>query len=108
MILKRTPLISFLLLAFGCCFTLQAQNFSNRAAEATVTTSFVSAWETLAAVNDGIASTSSSSKPSAGAYGNWNGDAYYNTYNWVQYEWSNRINISSTSVYWWSDGGGIL
>ena len=73
----------------------------NLALTATVTTSYVSGWEKLAAVNDGIASTSSSSKPSAGAYGNWNGESFFGQYNWIQYEWPKAHKILSTEVYWW-------
>jgi len=75
----------------------------NLALSATVTTSLCSSWETLGAVNDGISSTSSLTKPSAGAYGNWNGESDYGTYNWVQYEWDNAHILLSTSVYWWID-----
>jgi len=75
----------------------------NLARTATVTTSFVSGWENLLAVNDGVSSTSSMTKPSAGAYGNWNGESFYNTYNWVQYEWSKAHKLLSTDVYWWID-----
>ncbi|MDA3879126.1 MAG: T9SS type A sorting domain-containing protein [Prolixibacteraceae bacterium] len=78
----------------------------NLALDATVTTSFVSSWETLSAVNDGV-EPSNSSDNGNGAYGNWNGEGDYNTYNWVQYEWDNYCQIDSVLIYWWSDGGGI-
>jgi len=78
----------------------------NLALTATVSTSYISSWETLTAVKDGF-TPSSSADHSNGAYGNWNGDTYYNTYNWVQYEWTLAKNLTSTSVYWWSDGLGI-
>ncbi len=78
----------------------------NLALTATVTTSYVSSWETLTAVNDGF-TPSNSADDSKGAYGNWNGETYYNTYNWVQYEWTLAKNLTSTSIYWWSDGQGI-
>jgi hypothetical protein len=79
----------------------------NLALKATVTTSFVSSWEKLSALNDGISSSSSLSKPSAGAYGNWNGDANYGIYNWVQYEWSQSYQFVSTEVYWWIDNVNV-
>ena len=103
----RTTFFTLLIFCFTWVENLWGQTSSNLALEATVSTSYVSPWETLAAVNDNVSSTSSTYKPSAGAYGNWNGESYYNTYNWVQYEWNSRINVLSTSVYWWSDGGGI-
>ncbi len=79
---------------------------TNIAPFATVSTSFVSSWETLEAVNDDI-NPSSSSDNSNGAYGNWDGEENYNTYNYVQYDWASSQDISSTSVYWWDDGQGI-
>jgi len=78
----------------------------NIALTAVVTTSDVSGWETLGAVNDNKV-PSNSSDHSNGAYGNWEGEFVYNTYNWVQYEWTSSQQISSTNIYWWSDGGGI-
>jgi hypothetical protein len=73
----------------------------NLAKTATITTSFVSTWEKLGAVNDGVLSTSSMIKPSVGAYGNWNNN--YGSYNWVQYEWPKANKLLSTAVYWWID-----
>nr|WP_321451195.1 T9SS type A sorting domain-containing protein [uncultured Carboxylicivirga sp.] len=105
--LKFTFFRVVLLFLFLNASNVWAQTITNRALEATVSTSYVSPWEELTAVNDGITSTSSLNKPEEGAYGNWNGDSFYNTYNWVQYEWDTQINIESTNVFWWSDGGGI-
>lgn len=79
---------------------------TNLALTATVSTSHVSPWETLSAVNNGITPTSSSDKD-GGAYGNWNYEASFGIYNWVQYEWPLVKDLTSTSVYWWADGGGI-
>ncbi len=83
-----------------------AGDSTNLALSATVTTSFVSSWEILAAVKDGF-EPSGSGDHSQGAYGNWNGESDYNKYNWVQYEWTLAQNITSSSVYWWDDGQGI-
>ena len=105
--LKTTFLNVFILCSFMFTGTVWAQTTTNRALEATVSTSHVSPWEILGAVNDGVSSTSSTAKPAEGAYGNWNGEGFYDTYNWVQYEWEHSINIESTNVFWWSDGGGI-
>lgn len=77
----------------------------NIALTATVTTSYISSWETLGAVNDNVQPTSSAKTTTA--YGNWKDVASYNTYNWVQYEWTVAQQFSSTNIYWWSDGGGI-
>tara|TARA_R110002049_G_scaffold38978_6_gene120447 strand:- start:36988 stop:39570 length:2583 start_codon:yes stop_codon:yes gene_type:complete len=70
-------------------------------------TSFVSGWESLAGVNDGFTPVSSADRTNA-IYGNWNGDADYGKYNWVEYQWNFAHNISSVSVYWFSDEGGLL
>jgi hypothetical protein len=78
----------------------------NLALTATVTTSHVSPWETLSAVNDGITPASSADN-SDGAYGNWRGEEAYGEYDWVEYEWSLVKELTSTSVYWWDNGGGI-
>jgi len=69
-----------------------------------VTTSYVSPWENLLAIRNGIDPTSSRDK-TGGAYGNWNSA---NTWRWVQYEWTNLHLISRSDIYWWTDGGGIL
>jgi hypothetical protein len=98
----QTSLLTLLLITL--VFIAEAQ--INVALSAKVTTSHVSPWETLKAVNDGKEPQNSSDN-SKGAYGNWNGESYYNTYNWVQYEWTNAQRIVSTSVYWWDDNGGI-
>lgn len=81
----------------------------NLALIATASTSFVSGWERLAAVNDGFDPTSSFEKSgSRPIYGNWNGDADYGKTNWVQYDWDKYHTIQSVSVYWWTDFGGIM
>ncbi len=80
---------------------------ANIALTATVSTSFVSSWEVLEAVNDNCEPVSSGIKSCDRAYGNWNGEADYNKYNWVQYTWPFVRQITSTSVYWWDDGAGI-
>jgi hypothetical protein len=83
--------------------TLFAQ--TNIATNATVTTSYVSSWETLGAVNDGYEPSSSGDK-SHGAYGNWQQNVT-NTWNWVQYTFPSYYKISRSDVYWWTDGSGI-
>jgi hypothetical protein len=77
---------------------------ANIAALATATTSYVSAWETIRAVNDNSNPTNSNDK-SAGAYGNWNNP---NSIQWVQYDWPQHFNLSSTQIYWFDDNGGVL
>lgn len=75
---------------------------ANLALVAATSTSFVSAHEKLDAINDGATPRNSGDK-SHGAYGNWPKQGTQ----WVQYEWSQAISLSTTEVYWFSDGGGI-
>lgn len=75
----------------------------NLATAGTPTTSFVSAWENLNAINDGF-EPEDSSDHSQGGYGNWPNVGTQ----WVEYEWSLPITTCRSDVYWWSDGGGIL
>ncbi|MVT12252.1 T9SS type A sorting domain-containing protein [Chitinophaga tropicalis] len=86
------------------CSTLAALAQSNIAPQATSTTSYVSSWETIAALNDGYTPANSNDK-SHGAYGNWNNP---NSTQWVQYDWSQTYKITSVEVYWFNDGGGVL
>ncbi len=106
-----------LLCLFAIALMMNTKNFAsavntkddtetNLALIATVSTSHVSPWETLSAVNSGY-DPASSSDNSQGAYGNWDGDASFNVYAWVQYEWEQAHQLNSTSIYWWDDGGGI-
>lgn len=79
-------------------------NSVNIAGLATATTSYVSPWETLRAVNDNSNPANSNDK-SAGAYGNWNTP---NSIQWVQYDWPQDYTLSSTQIYWFDDNGGVL
>ncbi|MET0356403.1 MAG: family 43 glycosylhydrolase [Cellvibrio sp.] len=81
-----------------------SSNAPNIAGLATATTSYVSPWETLAAVNDN-SSPSNSNDKSAGAYGNWNNP---NTIEWVQYDWPQTYSLTGTQIYWFDDNGGVL
>ena len=78
----------------------------NLATKATASTSFVSSWERLSALNDGFEPANSADKTHT-AYGNWSGETLGVT-SWVQYDWNVAQMIKSVSVYWFSDGGGIL
>lgn len=85
---------------------VSAVTTSNLALTATLTTSYVSAWEKLSAVNDNFAPVNSADH-THGAYGNWNGTANYGKTNWVRFTWPTAKNLSSFEVYWWNDGQGI-
>lgn len=76
----------------------------NLAYIANVSTSFVSAWETLAAVNDGKVSEKSNSSEVA-HYGTWGNQSAYET---VTYSFGIPMKLNSSDVYFWTDGGGIL
>lgn len=81
-----------------------APSGDNIAPLATASTSYVSPWETLSAVNDNSDPSSSNDK-SNGAYGNWNSP---NTLQWVQYDWPQNYRLSSTEIYWFDDNHGVL
>jgi hypothetical protein len=95
--------IQFSLIAACLCATL-ARAQTNVAPLATASTSYVSSWETIAALNDGYTPAHSNDK-SHGAYGNWNNP---NSTQWVQYDWSQTYKVSSIQVYWFNDSGGVL
>jgi YVTN family beta-propeller protein len=79
---------------------------TNLAPAAVLTTSYVSAWETLGAVNNNVAPANSADR-STGAYGNWRGAAAYGATDWVQFTWPAAKTFSALEVYWWNDGQGI-
>lgn len=83
--------------------TLSAQ--TNIAPLATPSTSYVSSWETLSAINDGFVPTGSTDH-SHGAYGNWQAGVT-NEWNWVQYTFPAYYKIAKSDVYWWTDNNGI-
>jgi len=75
---------------------------SNIAIGATPSTSYVSSWENLNAINDGFTPTNSQDH-SHGAYGNWNQTGTQ----WVEYDFGQNYNINQAAVYWWDDNQGI-
>ncbi|WP_347332227.1 cellulose binding domain-containing protein [Marinimicrobium locisalis] len=81
-----------------------APSGDNLAMTAQATTSYVSPWETLDAVNDGSTPAHSNDK-SSGAYGNWNNP---DSYQWVEYQWPQAVRLSTSEIYWFDDGGGVL
>jgi hypothetical protein len=80
-------------------------NDVNLALQATPSTSFISSWENLNAINDGRSDPASSTSKGSGAYGNWNSSPKTQ---WVEYTWGTPVNINKSDVYWWTDNGGIL
>lgn len=75
----------------------------NLALSATPSTSYVSSWEDLSAIKNGIDPRNSRDK-TGGAYGNWNSPSKTQ---WVQYTWDDPVVINQSDVYWWTDNGGI-
>lgn len=75
---------------------------TNIAGQATPSASYVSDWETISALNDGIDPASSSDRSGA-VYGNWPETGTQ----WVQYVFPKNYTISSCDLYWFKDGQGI-
>ncbi len=97
--------IQFSLIVACLCLTLapvEGGAQTNVAPAAVATTSYVSPWETIAALNDGATPSNSNDKTN-GAYGNWNNP---NSLQWVQYHWSQTYTVTSVQVYWFNDGEG--
>jgi hypothetical protein len=74
----------------------------NRALTATASTSYVSTWESLAAVNDGFTPTSSADRAHP-VYGNWPQQGTQ----WVQYTWPSAVSLNRVQAYWFDDDQGI-
>ncbi len=78
----------------------------NLAAVATDSTSCVSPWQTVSAINNGY-DPANSGDASQGAYGNWAGNGGNGT-QWVEYDFAQPITTAKIDVYWWQDGAGIF
>lgn len=74
----------------------------NIAPNATASTSHVSSWENLAAVNNGGTPSSSADRSNL-VYGNWPEQGTQ----WIEYTWPSARSINRTSVYWFDDDQGI-
>jgi hypothetical protein len=77
---------------------------TNIAPQATSSTSYVSPWETITALNDNYTPANSNDK-THGAYGNWDNP---NSIQWVEYDWTQTYSVTSVQVYWFDDAGGVL
>ncbi|AAK76811.1 M6 family metalloprotease-like protein [Clostridium acetobutylicum] len=76
--------------------------YTNIAGQATASTSYVSDWESISALNDGKDPTSSNDRSGA-VYGNWPKTGSQ----WIEYQFNKPFTISSCDVYWFKDGQGI-
>ena len=72
----------------------------NLAYSASVSTSYVSSWEVLGAVNDGIV-RENSHNPSGPRYGSWGNASSYET---VTYTWNSEVTLTGADIYFWYDG----
>ncbi|GII75846.1 glycosyl hydrolase family 43 [Sphaerisporangium rufum] len=75
---------------------------TNLAPSAAASTSYVSSWETLGAINDGYVPTGSADH-SHGAYGNWN----HQGTEWIEYQWPSARSVDRVATYWFDDDLGI-
>jgi hypothetical protein len=75
---------------------------TNHGLTGAASTSFVSSWESLAAVNDGFVPTSSADRAHP-VYGNWPQQGTQ----WVEYRWNNPVSVSRSAAYWFDDNQGI-
>ncbi|WP_081418549.1 LamG-like jellyroll fold domain-containing protein [Paenibacillus sp. Leaf72] len=75
----------------------------NVAIEGSITTSYVSPWESLVGLNDEYEPESSADRGHP-VYGNWD---THGTEQWVQYDFDQPFTLSSSEVYWFDDNDGI-
>jgi len=75
---------------------------TNLAPAATVSASYVSPWETLAAVHNGGVPASSRDRSHL-AYGNWPRQGTQ----WVEYAWPTARSVDRVATYWFDDDQGI-
>ncbi|MFE9748909.1 glycoside hydrolase family 43 protein [Saccharothrix saharensis] len=75
---------------------------TNLAPSATASTSHVSAWESLAALNNGGTPAHSADR-SGLAYGNWPERGTQ----WVEYQWPTAKSVNRVATYWFDDDQGI-
>src|SRR4029453_13325981 len=72
---------------------------TNHALTGTRSTSYVSPWENLAAINDNFTPTSSADRAHP-VYGNWPQQGTQ----WGQYDWARAVTLRQASVYWLDAG----
>ena len=85
----------------------------NLAYGAAVSTSYVSSWEKLSAVNDGEVPENSFNPSGIARYGTWGNASSNET---VTYTWNQEMKLTGADIYFWYDGvrktdytsGGIL
>lgn len=75
---------------------------TNLGPSATASTSYVSSWESLAAVNNGGTPANSQDRSNL-AYGNWPQQGTQ----WIEYQWPSARSINRVATYWFDDNQGI-
>ncbi|XTZ16366.1 glycoside hydrolase family 43 protein [Micromonospora echinospora] len=75
---------------------------TNLAPSATATTSYVSPWESVAALNNGGVPANSADRSNL-AYGNWPQQGTQ----WVEYTWPSARQVNRIATYWFDDDQGI-
>ncbi|MET7704890.1 glycoside hydrolase family 43 protein [Micromonospora sp. NPDC005413] len=75
---------------------------TNLAPSATRSTSYVSTWESLAAINNGGVPANSQDRSNL-AYGNWPQQGTQ----WIEYQWPSARTVNRTATYWFDDNQGI-
>jgi hypothetical protein len=75
---------------------------TNLGPSATASTSFVSSWESLAAINNGGVPSSSGDRSNL-AYGNWPQQGTQ----WIEYQWPSARSVNRVATYWFDDNQGI-
>ena len=104
--LRLISLFLVLLLLLQCMpLPVLGAEFTNIAPNATVTTSYVSPWETLTAIQK-TDTPASSGTVTGDQYGNWLSTGNIKT-NWVEYSFPETQLIDSSRVYWFEDRQGI-
>ncbi|MBP1669334.1 MAG: avirulence protein [Bacteroidetes bacterium] len=98
----RGCIVSIIISAFSLWNNAIVSGQENIAPKAVgLETSYVSGWETLGAINDGV-DPASSMDESHDTYGNWQAGVS-NKWNWVQYDFDLYYVIDQSNVYWWTD-----
>ena len=92
---------SLLFFLFAVVDTAAAATGVNLAPVAEPSTSYVSPWAALQAIQDGYAPKKSARK--GDHYGNWPKKETQ----WVQYDWAAPVRAKKVDVFWCGDGGGI-
>ncbi|GAA1844274.1 glycoside hydrolase family 43 protein [Asanoa iriomotensis] len=75
---------------------------TNLGPSATASTSYVSSWESLAAINNGGTPATSQDRSNL-AYGNWPQQGTQ----WIEYQWPSARSINRVATYWFDDNQGI-